>query len=78
MKVTIELSPVSYIRLSNRCPTSSRLYAVLSNGCIVRQQSGGSCVQIVCELDEAKQLHDFASPIDRQAALEIMTSAGPF
>jgi hypothetical protein len=79
MKVTIELSPISYVKLFDKCPVWSVSYNVIADGCFTRRRYGGSTrqvFQIVCEVDEARQLYGFACRVNAQAAFEIMTSGG--
>ena len=77
MKVIIELSPTSYIELFDKCPVRSISYNVIADGYFIRRRGSSRRVfQIVCEVDEARQLYDFASGVNSQAAFEIMTSGG--
>jgi hypothetical protein len=63
MKVVIEMSLPNYDHFVDRCDPSSRDYAVLKNGLIVRRQKEDHferIVEVYCSLPEAKGLLDLA------------------
>ena len=78
MKLKIEFPLNVYDRLIDTCDQSSREYRLLENGCLVRRPSGDHferIFEILCEIDEAKELLDFARRINNPDAAEVITKS---
>ena len=73
-RVIIEMSLPTYDGLMNKCDQSSREYAVLKNGLIVRRPRGDHferIIKISCDLDDANRLLASATKIYPDAVADI-------
>jgi hypothetical protein len=81
MRIRLEISPDSFLRLLNKCDRPSREFSTLISGCVSDVGRNGhieGIAEILCSLEDAERLLAWASRKDRDAALEIRQSLRPF
>jgi hypothetical protein len=74
VKILIEISTVQYHRLLSAMPQESPVYSILKNGVVVdhsKRSLERKTVEILCELEQARELLEAAKRISPEAAAEI-------
>jgi hypothetical protein len=74
VKILIEIFTVQYDRLLRVIPTSSPVYSILKNGVVVdhsKPRIPRKTVEILCEVEEARELLAVAKQLCPEAAPQI-------
>ena len=74
MKIVIEIATAQYDRLLSVIPQNSPVYSILKNGVVVDHSKRGirrKTVEIVCEVEQARELLTLAKQLSPEAAPQI-------
>lgn len=74
LKILVTIPIDRYNGLLVACVPFRSTYLMLKNGLVVRDAEGREAAEILCDLDQAKELRELASQIHPDAALDIEQS----
>ena len=74
MNILVIIPINRYNRLLMACVPFRSTYLMLKNGLVTRDSADRETVEILCDMDQAKALHELASQICPDAALDVEES----